>query len=157
MWLNAIKNSWMLMNWCFWTVVLENTLESPLDCQEIKPVSPKGNQSWIFTGRTDAEAETPILRPPEAKNWLLGKDPHAGKDRRQEEKGMTEDEMVGWYHWLDEHEFEQALGAGDRQGSLVCCSPRGRRVRHDWVTELTNGEIVFNDKRSWTIHKSTNK
>ena len=110
-------------NWCFWTVVLEKTLESPLGYKEIQPVHPEGDQSWVFTERTDAEAETPILWPPDAKNWLLGKDPDAGKDWRQEEKGMTEDEMVGWHHWLDGHEFEQALGVGDGQGSIVCCSP----------------------------------
>ena len=90
---------------CFWTVVLEKTLESPLDCKEIQPVHPKGNQSWIFIGRTDAEAETPILWPPYAKNWLIGKDPYTGKDWRQEEKGMTQDEMAGWHHWLNGHEF----------------------------------------------------
>jgi len=109
-------------NWCFWIVLLENTLESSLDCKEIKQVNPEGNQSWIFIGSIDAEAETPILWPPDVKNWLIGKDPDAGKDWRQE-KEMTEDEMVGWHHWLDGHEFEQALGVGDRQGSLECCSP----------------------------------
>ena len=92
------KKSWMLKSWCFWTVMLEKTLESPLDCKEIQPVHPKGNQSWIFIGRTDAEAEAPILWLPDAKNWLLGKDPDAGKDWEQEEKGTTEDEMVGWHH-----------------------------------------------------------
>ena len=101
----------------FWTVVLEKTLESPLDCKEIKPVNPKGNQSWIFIGRTDAEAEAPILWPPDVKNWFIGKDPDAGQDWRQEEKGTKEDEMVGWHHWLDGHEFEQAPGVGDGQGS----------------------------------------
>ena len=100
------KESWVLKNWCFWTVVLEKTLESPLNCKEIQLVHPKGNQSWIFIGRTDAEAETPILCPSDAKNWLFWKDPDAGKDWRQEEKGMTEDEMVGWLHWLNGHEFE---------------------------------------------------
>ena len=110
------------LNWCFWTVVLEKTLESPLDSKEIKPVHPKGNQSWIFIGRTAAEAETPILWPPDAKNWLIGKDPDAGKDWRQEEKGMTEDQMVGWHHRLNGHEFEQAPGV-DGQENLACCSP----------------------------------
>ena len=100
------KESWVPKNWCFWIVVLEKTLESHLNSKEIQPVHPKGNQPWIFTGRTDVEAETPILWPPDAKNWLIGKDPDAGKDWRQEEKGMTEDEMVGWHHWLDGHEFE---------------------------------------------------
>ena len=112
-------------NWCFWTVVLEKTLESPLDCEEIRPVHPKGNQSWIFIGRTDAEVEVPILWPPDGKNWLTGKDPDAGKDWRQEEKGMTEDKMVGWYLWLNGHKFEQALRDGEGHGSLACCSPRG--------------------------------
>ena len=106
-------------------MVLEKTLESPLDCKEIQPVNPKGNQSWIVTGSTDDKAEAPVLWPPDAKNWLIGKDPVAGKDWRQEQKGMTEDEMVGWHHWLDGHEFEQALGVGDGQGGLVCCSPWG--------------------------------
>ena len=106
MWELDHKESWVLKNWCFWTVVLEKTLKSPLDCKEIKPVYPKGNQSWIFTGRTDAEAETPIFWPPDVKNWLIRKDPDAGKDWRQEEKGTTEDEMVGWHHRLNGHEFE---------------------------------------------------
>ena len=121
------KESWAPKNWCFWIMVLEKTLESPLDIKEIQPVCPKGNQSWIFIERTDVEAETPILRPPDAKNWLIGKDPDSGKDWRQEEKETTEDEMVGWHHWLNGHEFEQAPGVGDGQGGLVCCSPRGRK------------------------------
>ena len=100
------KESWSLKNWCFWTVVLEKTLESPLDCKEIQPVHAKGNQSWILIGRTDFEAGTPILWPPVVKNWLIWKDPDAGKDWRWEEKGMTEDEMIGWHHQLDGHEFE---------------------------------------------------
>ena len=116
------KESWAPKNWCFWTVVLEKTLESLLDCKEIQPVHPKGNKSWIFIGRNDAEAETPIIWPPDAKNWLIGKDPDVGKDQRQEEKGMTEDEMVEWHHWLDGHEFVQAPGIGDGQGSLACCT-----------------------------------
>ena len=98
MWELDYKESWALKNWCFWTVVLKKTLESPLDCKEIKPVHPKADQSWIFTGSTDAEAEAPILRPPDMKSWLIGKDPNAGKDWRWEEKGTTEDEMVGWHH-----------------------------------------------------------
>ena len=126
MWELDYKESWTLKNWCFWTVVLEKTLESPLDCKEIQPVHPKGNQCWIFIGRINAEAETPILWPPDAKNGLTGKDPDAGKDWRQEEKGMTEDEMVGWHHWLNWHEFEQALRVGDGQGSLVW-SPWGHK------------------------------
>ena len=124
-----------MKNLCFWTVVLEKILKSPLDSKEIKPVNPKGNQSWRFIGRTDAEVETPTVWSPDAKNWLTGKDPDAEKDWRQKEKETTEDETVGWHHWLDGHEFEQAPGVGDGQGSL-CCSPWGRRVRHDWVTQL---------------------
>ena len=121
MWELDYKESWVWKNWCFWTVVLEKTLESPLDCREIQPVHPKGNQSWIFIGRTDAEAA--ILWPPDAKNWVIGKDPNAGKDWRQEEKGTTEDEMVRWHHRLNGHEFEPPPGVGDGQGGLVCCSP----------------------------------
>ena len=125
MWELDHKGSWAPKNWCFWTVVLEKTLESPLDSKELKPVNPKGNQSWIFIWWTDTEAEAPVLWPPDAKSWLIGKDPDAGKDWRQEEKGTTEDEMVGWHHQLDGHEFKQALGVGDGQGSLECCSPWG--------------------------------
>ena len=106
MWELDYKESWVPKNWCFWTVVLEKTLESPLDCKEIQQVHPKRQQSWIFTGRTDVEAETPILWPPDAKNWLIGKDPDGGKDWMQEEKGMTEDEMVRWQHRFERHEFE---------------------------------------------------
>ena len=115
------EESWALKNWCFWTVVLKKTLESPLDCKEIQPVNPKENQSWIFFRRTDAEAETLIFWPPDAKSWLIWKDPDAGNNRRREEKGTTEDEMVGWHNLL----HGQASGAGDGQGSLACCSPRG--------------------------------
>ena len=107
--------------------MLEKTLENPLDCKEIQPVNLKGNQYWILIGRAGAEAETPILWPPDVKNWLIGKDPDAGKDWRQEEKGTTEDEMVGWHHQFDWHEFEQAPGVDDGQGSLVCCSPQGHK------------------------------
>ena len=106
MWQLDYKESWALKNWCIWTVVLENTLENHLNCKEILPVHPKGNQSWIFNGRADAEAQTPVLWPPDAKSWLIWKDCDAGKDQRQEEKGMTEDEMVGWHHQLNVHEFE---------------------------------------------------
>ena len=114
------KESWTLKNWCFWTVVLEKTLDSPLDSKEIQPVCPKGNQSWIFIERTDAEAEAPILGPPDVKNWLIWKDPDPGKDWRWEKKGTTEDEMVGWHHWLDGHAFQHALGVGGGQGGLAC-------------------------------------
>ena len=110
-----------------WPLVGEKTLESPLDCKEIKPAHPKGSQSWIFMGRTDAEAETPILWPPDGKTWLIGKDPDVGKDWRREEKGTTEEEMVGSHHRLDGQEFEQTPGVGDGQGGLVCCSPWGRK------------------------------
>ena len=136
MWELDYKESWALKNWCFWTVVLEKTLGSPLDCKEIKPVNPKGKQSWIFIGRTDAEAEAPILWPPEAKNWLFGKDPDAGKNWRQEERRRTEDKIVGWHHQLDGDEFEQALGVGDGQGSLVCCSPWHHKESDTTETEL---------------------
>ena len=130
------KESWAPKNWCFWTVVLEKTLESPLDCKEIQPVHPKGNQSWIFIGRTDAEAETPTVWPPDVKNWLIWKDLDAGKNWRQEEKGMTEDEMVGWHHRLNGHEFEWTLGAGDGQGGLACCDSWYHKESHTTVTEL---------------------
>ena len=106
LWELEYKESWALRNWCFWTVVLEKTLESPLDSKEFQPAHPKGNQSWIFIWRTDAESETLILWPPDVKNWLILKDPDAGQDGRQEEKGTTVDEMVGWHHWLNGHEFE---------------------------------------------------
>ena len=122
MWELDHKEGWMLKNRCFWAVVLENTLENPLDCNEIKPVNPKGNQSWIFIRRSDAEAEVPILWPPDVRNQVIGKDSDAGKDWRQEEKGVTEDEMVGWLHRLNGCKFEQALGDGEGQRSLACCS-----------------------------------
>ena len=141
----TIKKAEDLKNWCFWTVVLQKTLESPLNSKEIKAVNPKGNQPWIFIGRTDAEAETPILWPPDVKNWLIWKDPDAGKDWSQEEKGTTEDEMVAWHHWFYGHEFEQAPGVGDGQGSLACCSPWGSNEsdtteRLNW-TEGINSNI----------------
>ena len=120
------KEGWAPKNWCSWTVVLEKTIESPLDCKAIKPVSPKGSQPWIFVGRTGAKAEAPILWPPDAKSRLTGKDPDAGKDWRQEEKGMTEEEMVGRHHRLNGHEFEQTLGV-DGHGSHACCSPWGHK------------------------------
>ena len=146
MWDLDYKESWLPKNWCFWNMVLEKTLESPLDSlrvsdptKVIQPVHSKGNQSWIFTGRTDAEAETPNLWPPNGKNWLTGKDPDAGKDWGQEEMGTTEDEVFGWHHCLDGHEFEQGPGVGDGQGGLACCSPwvakSDTTERLDW-TEL---------------------
>ena len=136
------KESWAQNNWCFWTVVLEKTLESPLDCKEIELICPKGNQSWIFTEGTDAEAETPILWPPDVKNWLTGKDPDAGKDWRWEGKGMTEDGMVGWHHQLDGHEFEYAPGVCDGQRSLECCSPWGHK------------ELDRTERLNWTEYVS---
>ena len=120
--------------------MLEKTLESPLDCKEIQPVHPKGVQSWVFIGRTDAEAETPVLWPPYVKNWPIWKDPDAGKDWRQEEKGMTEDEMVGWHHWHDGHAFELALGVGDGQGKLMCCSPWVAKS-WTWLSDWT--ELIY--------------
>ena len=131
MWELDHKEGWALKSWCFWSVVLEKTLESPLDSKAIKAVNPKGNQSWILIGRTDAEAETPILWLPDMKSWLIGEDPDAGKDWRQEEKGVMEDEMVGWHHWLIGREFGQTPGNGEGQRSLACCSPCGGRVGHD--------------------------
>ena len=141
MWELEYKESWTPKNWCFWTVVLEKTLVSPLDCKEIQPVHPKGDQSWIFIGRTGAEAETPILWPPDVKNWLSGKDADAGKDWRQEKMGMTEDEMVGWHHQLDRPEFEQAPGGGDGQRGLACCSPWG--CKESDITERLNWPLYI--------------
>ena len=129
----------------FYMMVLEKILESPLDCKEIKPVNPKRNQSQILIERTDAEAETLILWPTDAKNWLIGKDPGAGKDWRQEKKGMTEDKMVGWYHWLNAHEFEQAPGVGDGLGSLEHCSPWGHK-ESDTTERLNWTELNHNGK-----------
>ena len=125
MWELNHKDDWVLKNWCFWTMVLEKTLASPLDCK-IKPVNSKGNQSWIFIGRTDAKVEAPIFWPPDWKSWLI-KYPDAGKDWRRQEKGMTENEIVGWHHRLTGHEFEQALGGGEGQGRLACCNPWGHK------------------------------
>ena len=123
----TIKESWAPKNWCFWTVALGKTLESPLDSKEIQPVHPKGDQSWVFIGRTDVEAETPILWPPDVKSWLTGKDPDAGNDWGQEEKGTMEDEMVGWHYWLNGHGFGWTPGVGDGQGHLACCGSWGHK------------------------------
>ena len=150
MWEMDCKECWALKNWCFWTVVLEKTLENPLDCKEIKPVHPKGNQSWIFIGKTDTEAELLILWPHDVKNWLTGKDPDAGKDWRQEEKGTAEDEMVGWHHQLSGHESEQSLGVGDGQGGLVCCSPWG--LKESDTTEQLNWTEL-----NWTMAFGRNR
>ena len=125
MWELDCEEGWAPKNWCFWTVVLEKTLENSLDSKEIKPVNPKGNQSWIFIGRTDAKAEAPVLWPPDVKSQLTGKESDAGKDWGQEEKGMTEDELVGWPYWLNGQEFEQTVGDSEGQGRLACCSSWG--------------------------------
>ena len=148
MWELDYKESWAPKNWCFWTVVLEKTLKSPLDSKEIQPVHPKGNQSWVFIGRNDVEAETLILWPPDAKSWLIWKDPDAGKDWRQEEKGTTEDEMAGWHHRLNGHEFECTPGVGDVQRGLACCGSWGRKEsdtteRLNW-TELNWKHLLDN-------------
>ena len=137
--LEHTKN-WAPKNWCFWAVVLEKTLESPLNCKEIQPVHPKGDQSWVFIGRTDAEADAPKLWPPDAKSWLIGEDPDAGKDGRQEEKGMTEDEMVVSHHQLNGHEFEQTPEGSEGQGSLACCGPWGRKELDttEWLNNNDN-------------------
>ena len=141
MWELDYKESWALKNWCFWTVVLEKTLESPWDCKEIQPVHPKGDKSWVFIGRTDVESETPILWPPYAKSWLIRKDPDAGKDWGQEEKGMTEDDMAGWHHQLDGHGFGWTPGVGDGQGGLACCGSCGRK------------ELDMSERLSWMNYK----
>ena len=127
MWELDYKECWVPENWCFWTVMLEKTLESPLNCKEIQPVLPKGNQSWVFIGRTSVEAETPVFWPPDGKSWLIWKDPDVGRDWRQEEKGTTEDEMVEWHHRLNGHEFGWSLGVGDGQGALVYCGSYGHK------------------------------
>ena len=148
----TVKKAEHQKNWCFWTVVLQKTLVSPLDCKEIQPVHLKGNQSWI--ARTDAEAETAILWPPSlwpAKNWPIGKDPNAGQDWGQEEKGTTEDEMVSWRHWLYRHEFEQAPKVGDGQGKRVLHSTGSQRVGYDWATELNS---TLTSPEDWTSPKA---
>ena len=143
MWELDYKESWVQKNWCFWTVVLEKTLESPLDCKEIQPVHSEGNQSWVFIGRTDVEAEIPILWPPGVKSWLIWKDSDAGRDWGQEEKGTTQDEMVGWHHWLNGYEFGWTPGVGDGQGGLVCCGSWGptSRIRLSHWTELMSSWV----------------
>ena len=143
MWALDHKESWAPKNWCFWVVALEKTWES-LGLQGIQPVHPKGDQSWVFIGRTDVGAETPLLWPPDTKSWLIWKDPHDGKDWGQEEKGMTEDEIVGCHHWLNGHEFGYTLEVGDGQGGLSCCDSWGCKVGHDWVTELNWTELMDN-------------
>ena len=146
MWELDHKESWVPKNWCFWTVVLEKTFDSPLDCKEIKPVHSKENQCWIFIRMTEAEAEAPIFWPPDEKSWLIRKDPDAGKYWGQE-KGMTEDQRVGWPHWLDAHEFEQTLGDGEGQGGLVRCCPWGHKESD--TTEWLNNNNCFT--MSWIL------
>jgi len=151
MWELDCEEGWAPKNWCFWTVVLEKTLESPLDCKEIQPVQSEGDQPWAFFGRNDAKAETPVLWPPHVKSWLIGKDSDAGRDWRHEEKGTTEDEMAGWHHWLDGRESEWSLGVGDGQGGLACCDSWGRKEsdtteRLNW-TELN--WLIYPLKMYW--------
>ena len=142
MWELDCEESWVLKNWCFWTVVLEKSFESPWDCKEIQPVHSKGDQPWAFFGRNDAKTEIPVLWPPHAKSWLIGKDSDTGRDWGQEQKGMTVDEMAEWHHRLNGRESEWTLGDGDGQGGLVCCDSWGRKVGHDWATELNWTEFV---------------
>ena len=142
MWELNYRESWVLKNWCFWTVVLEKALESRLDCKEILPVHPKGNQFWVFIGKTGIEAETPILWPPDGKSWLIWNNPEAGKDWRQEEKGTTEDKMVAWHHWLDGRESGWIPGVGGGQGGLACCSPWGHKEL-DTTERLNWTEVVL--------------
>ena len=148
MWELDCKESWVPKNWCFWTVVLEKTLESLLTCKEIQPVHPKGNQSWVFIERTDVEAETPILWPPDAKSWLILKNPYAWKDWGQEEKGTTEDEMIGRHHWFNGLAFEQTLGDSEGQWNLTCCSPWSHK-ESDTTEGLNNCNSVSLRHTSW--------
>ena len=154
MWELDCEESWAPKNWCFWTVVLEKTHESPLDCKEIYPVHPK-DQSWVFIGRTDAEAETPVLWPSHVKSWLFGKDPDARRDWGQEEKGTTEDEMAGWHHWLHGHEFWVNSGVGDGQGGLACCDSWGHK-ESDTTERLNRAELNWSPLRS-SIVKCINR
>ena len=142
MWELNCEESWAPKNWCFWTVVLEKTLESPLDCKEIQPVHSKGDQSWVFIGRNDAKAETSILWPPQVKSWLIGKDSDARRDWRQEEKGTTEDEMAGWHHWLYRHGFEWTPGVGDGQRGLACCDSWSHK-ESDTTERLNWTELMY--------------
>ena len=138
MWELDCEERWAPKNWCFWTVMLEKTLESPLDCRKIQPVHSKGDQPWDFFGRNDAKAEIPVLWPPYAKSWLIGKDSDAGRDWGQEEKGMTE---AGWHHWLDGHESEWIPGVGDGQGGLACCDSWGRK-ESDMTERLIWSDLI---------------
>ena len=151
MWELDCEESWVPKNLCFWTVLLEKTLESPLDCKEIQLVHSEGDQPWDFFGRNDAKAETPVLWPPHAKSWLIGKYSDAGRDWGKEENGTTEDEMAGWNHWLDGHEFEWTPGVGDGQGGLACCSPWGSKESDttEWLNWLNWTSLII-----WCIFPS---
>ena len=153
MWELDYKESWVLKNWCFWIVVLEKTLESPLACKEIQQVHPKGDQSWVFIGRTDVEAETPILGLPDVKNWLIWKEPDAGKEWGQDEKGTTEDEMVGWHHQLNGHGFGWTPGVGDGLGGLAHCGTWGRKDSD--MTERLNWTELKSTITSEALHDQT--
>ena len=158
MWELDCEEGWAPKDWCVWTVVLEKTLESPLDCKEIQPVHSEGDQPWDCFGRNDVKAETPILWPPLAKNWLTGKDSDAGRDWGQEEKGMTEDEMAGWHHWLDGRESEWTPGVGDGQGGLVCCDSRvakGWTRLSDWTELIMKKNLKKNVSLSCTLETNT--
>ena len=143
------EESWAPKNWCFWTVVLEKTLESPMDCKEIQPVHSKGDQSWVFFGRTDAKAETPVLWPPHEESWLIGKDSDDGRDWGQEKKGTTEDEMAGWHHQLDGREFEWTPGVGDGREGLACCNSWGCKELDmaEWLNWIELRLVL-----SWRLH-----
>ena len=149
MWELDCEEGWAPKNWCFWTVVLEKTLESPLDYKEIQSVHPKGNQTWIFIGRADVEAETSIVWPSDVKNWFVWKHSDAGKDWRQEEKGMTEDEMVEWHHWLSGHEFEQAPGVGVGPGGLMYYSQWDHK-ESDTTEQLNWTDVLITEQLNWT-------
>ena len=162
MWKLDCEEGWVPKNWCFWTVVLEKTLESPLDCKEIQPVHSEGDQPWDFFGRNYAKAETPVLWPPHVKSWLIGKDSDAGRDWGQEEKGTTEDETAGWHHWLDGHESEWTPGDGDGQGGLACCDSWGCKESDtteqlNWTEEgtvLGTVELEWNDEVNLVISET---
>ena len=162
MWELDCEEGWTPKNWCFWTVVLEKTLEGSLDCKEIQPVHSEGDQPWDFFGRNDAKAETPVLWPPHVKSWLIGKDSDAGRDWGQEEKGMTQDEMAGWHHWLNGRETEWTPGLGDEQGGLACCSPGGHKEsdtteRLNWTEWYTdNDDSLKFSKSHYCCRRSTN-
>ena len=156
MWELDCEEGWAPKNWCFWTVVLEKSLESPLDCKEIQPVHSEGDQPWDFFGRNDAKAETPVSA--HANSWLIGKDSDAGRDWGQEEKGTPEDEMTGWQHWLDGCESQWTPGVGDGQGGLACCDSWGsQRVRHDWVTDLIWSESIQKQSQIQENQKVTHR